>query len=328
MINRLGFDYLVLCSIVEEECRKKEATQTPCQFRIHDGTTKCCCFKRKIHWCCKVFSSILCFVFILLAPPLIVYFRHFYQKHRVSSLESDNRNGSKSHLDKTWKNEEIANVSETTSVHWVDIISFSWIVSCGIVIFALSMCRSHSNDNKNKSDGGCMNFKAICYMNLFKPVQHLSERIITINVDFNAWEYQGCDYLWAGIVKTLGVKIEDYFGKWTIRSCRYVLHHSKNTDKENVHSLRWNICALKCKIYLALPFLLVLLSACVAMVILIKETRAVFASIGALCATASFIAFLKGNHFIFIDIVVIYIFYNKCTFLQISKELKIPLIVP
>lgn len=41
-----------------------------------------------------------------------------------------------------------------------------------------------------------------------------------IFVNFNAWQYAGCDTLWAGIVTTMAEKIEEEFGVFTTRVFR------------------------------------------------------------------------------------------------------------
>ena len=43
-----------------------------------------------------------------------------------------------------------------------------------------------------------------------------------IFVNYNAWHFAGCDYLWAGIVKALAEEIEDEFGVFTTRLFRSI----------------------------------------------------------------------------------------------------------
>ena len=41
-------------------------------------------------------------------------------------------------------------------------------------------------------------------------------------MQFNAWEYSGCQILWAGIVTKLAARLEEKFGKYKVRLCRHL----------------------------------------------------------------------------------------------------------
>ena len=69
-----------------------------------------------------------------------------------------------------------------------------------------------------------------------------------IHVRFNAWEYSGCEILWAGIVTNLARKLEDEFGKYKVRLCRRYLfkYESAHTDADSKYSKSNSLPFLKC----------------------------------------------------------------------------------
>ena len=77
-----------------------------------------------------------------------------------------------------------------------------------------------------------------------------TDNIRVITVDFNAWEYSGCDYLWAGIVTNLGSKVEDFFGKWKVRLCRLLLENTSDGVDDRATSLSIQCGYLRCKAFL------------------------------------------------------------------------------
>ena len=85
--------------------------------------------------------------------------------------------------------------------------------------------------------------------------------IRVITVEFNAWEYSGCDQLWAGIVTNLGTTVEEYFGKWKVRLCRLLLRRSDDSRPPHglTTSLRFDFCYMRCKFYMLMLFVLSLL---------------------------------------------------------------------
>ena len=88
----------------------------------------------------------------------------------------------------------------------------------------------------------------------------MENKIRVITVEFNAWEYSGCDYLWAGIVTNLGSRIEDYFGTWTVRLCRVLLKRADDNSSRAVRSLALRCCFMRCKLWMLLLCLLSLLA--------------------------------------------------------------------
>ena len=77
-----------------------------------------------------------------------------------------------------------------------------------------------------------------------------TDNIRVITVDFNAWEYSGCDYLWAGIVTNLGSKVEDFFGKWKVRLSRLLLEYTSDGVDDRATSLSIQCGYLRCKAFL------------------------------------------------------------------------------
>ncbi|XP_023930333.1 kinase D-interacting substrate of 220 kDa [Lingula anatina] len=57
-----------------------------------------------------------------------------------------------------------------------------------------------------------------------------SQKPQIILVKFNAWEYAGSDFLWAGIITHLCDQVEQSFGLWTTRCFRLVHHHVLTSD--------------------------------------------------------------------------------------------------
>ena len=70
-------------------------------------------------------------------------------------------------------------------------------------------------------------------------------------VDYNAWEYSGCDYLWAGIVTRLGESIEDRFGTWKVRICRLMILLASQ-QSHHVSSLKLKCGYFRCKFFVLL----------------------------------------------------------------------------
>ena len=99
----------------------------------------------------------------------------------------------------------------------------------------------------------CLDFKAAMFMTFFQPLpKATSDELRVIQVGFNAWEYSGCDYLWAGIVTNIASKVEDRFGKWKVRLCRFIFkltpikdEHQPNTPKSNAVVFM----GIPCKLY-------------------------------------------------------------------------------
>ena len=95
---------------------------------------------------------------------------------------------------------------------------------------------SFSEEEIEEPIGG---WKHLCYMCSFTPRGRGNDTDVrVISVDFNAWEYSGCDNLWAGIVRQVGDKVEEYFGKWNVRYCRFLMQdtrkHGAVTDEEKL----------------------------------------------------------------------------------------------
>ena len=117
----------------------------------------------------------------------------------------------------------------------------------------------------------CQNTKALCFLSFLQPplpkkppsdAKDAAEtsNIRVITVEFNAWEYSGCDYLWAGIVTNLGSRIEDYFGVWKVRLCRLLLKRADDNRSDLVRSLAVTCCYMRCKLWTLLLCLLSLLA--------------------------------------------------------------------
>lgn len=149
----------------------------------------------------------------------------------------------------------------------------------------------------------CRDFRPLCYMCCYKApptdrAKAKNENIRVITVEFNAWEYSGCDYLWAGIVTTLGSKVEEYFGKWKVRLCR-LLETSDKHQPEQVTSLSLKCCYMNCKIYMLLLCLTSILVLSITVIVLlslgddeITPARA-FVALSSLATTA--VAILAGT---------------------------------
>ena len=117
--------------------------------------------------------------------------------------------------------------------------------------------RNSVNQSSEPSCGEelCLSTDAFCYMCFFKPprVQKEEEekKINVIVVDYNAWEYSGCDYLWAGIVTRLGESIEDRFGTWKVRICRLMILLASQ-QSHHVSSLKLKCGYFRCKFFVLL----------------------------------------------------------------------------
>ena len=126
------------------------------------------------------------------------------------------------------------------------------------------------------SKGMCTNCRTLCYMSFFEPPTpepqppspkpspaslQKDTNIRVITVEFNAWEYSGCDQLWAGIVTNLGTTVEEYFGTWKVRLCRLLLRRSDDSRPPHrlATSLGCSCCYLHCKIYMLMLCVLLLL---------------------------------------------------------------------
>ena len=84
-----------------------------------------------------------------------------------------------------------------------------------------------------------------------------------IQVNFNAWEYSGCQILWAGIVTKLAARLEEKFGKYKVRLCRHLFQYeSSHTDPKSNFSKSNSFTVLsciKCKLHSFVSWLLCLL---------------------------------------------------------------------
>ena len=99
-----------------------------------------------------------------------------------------------------------------------------------------------------------MDTDAFWYMCFFKPPTVSKKEKKDINVivvDYNAWEYSGCDYLWAGIVTRLGESIEARFGTWKVRICRLMIKMA-NQQSSYVSSLKLKCGYFRCKFFVLL----------------------------------------------------------------------------
>ena len=66
-------------------------------------------------------------------------------------------------------------------------------------------------------------------------------------MQFNAWEYSGCQILWAGIVTKLAARLEEKFGKYKVRLCRHLFQYeSSHTDANSSFSKSNSFTVLKC----------------------------------------------------------------------------------
>ena len=101
----------------------------------------------------------------------------------------------------------------------------------------------------------CLDSEALCFMSFFKPpnskdADNCTDQIRVITVEFNAWEYSGCDYLWAGIVTNLGSKVEEFFGTWKVRLCRLLLEYTSDGVDGRATSMSVQCGYLRCKAFL------------------------------------------------------------------------------
>ena len=137
--------------------------------------------------------------------------------------------------------------------------------------------RNSVNQSSEPSCGEelCLSTDAFCYMCFFKPprVQKEEEekKINVIVVDYNAWEYSGCDYLWAGIVTRLGESIEARFGKWKVRICRLMIKLA-NQNTDHVASLKLKCGYLRCKLFVLLMAIFSFLILTIVFLILIAQS--------------------------------------------------------
>ena len=71
------------------------------------------------------------------------------------------------------------------------------------------------------------------------PISHdrnQNNTVELIDIKFNAWEYAGCDMLWAGIITCLCDKLEERFGQYRSRYFRRIKDYKKNWVKSRVYS--------------------------------------------------------------------------------------------
>ena len=64
-------------------------------------------------------------------------------------------------------------------------------------------------------------------------------------MQFNAWEYSGCQILWAGIVTKLAARLEEKFGKYKVRLCRH-LSQNESSFSDPTLSKSNSLTALSC----------------------------------------------------------------------------------
>ena len=146
----------------------------------------------------------------------------------------------------------------------------------------------------------CLDTEALCFMCFFKPPKQkppealLEKKIRVITVEFNAWEYCGCDYLWAGIVTNLGSQVEEYFGKWKVRLCRLLLKYTSRNEKDRVRSLGFQCCYLRCKLFLLAIFLLSILLVTTTFLVLIGASADAMEDIKKAPFIATVIAFVTA----------------------------------
>ena len=93
--------------------------------------------------------------------------------------------------------------------------------------------------------------------------ERLENNVRVIQVHFNAWEYSGCQILWAGIVTKLAARLEEKFGKYKIRLCRHLFpYESSHSDPKSTISKSNSVTVLgciKCKLHSLVSWLLCLL---------------------------------------------------------------------
>ena len=80
-----------------------------------------------------------------------------------------------------------------------------------------------------------------------QDISRKARNVRVIQVNFNAWEYSGCQILWAGIVTKLAAQLEEKFGKYKVRLCRHLFQYeSSHTDPELDLSKSNSFTVLKC----------------------------------------------------------------------------------
>ena len=151
----------------------------------------------------------------------------------------------------------------------------------------------------------CLDLKTSAFMTCFQPapaIETNDDDIRVIEVLFNAWEYSGCDYLWAGIVTNLAARVEQTFGKWKVRLCRLIfkLEGDVTGDLTNLpHSNSCVFANLRCKMYMLLVTIAALLLIFVTCLVFVSEKHREDINQSALAvsitgAVASFTALVTG----------------------------------
>ena len=93
--------------------------------------------------------------------------------------------------------------------------------SCFIILFVIGIICGCN----------CRWLKKLFLIAFFYPLPISDDEVELIKVKFSAWEYAGCDTLWAGIITCLCDKLEERFGEYPSRYFRRIKdEYQKNVD--------------------------------------------------------------------------------------------------
>ena len=256
--------------VVEEE---GENCKSPRHIRDTNTSVSCCFGFGRVPWCCKLITYLVFMLLVGIASSVLVYFVYH---HKMDSENSASINSTTMHISnasntdtsaqtliKDTTTESIRLLTKETEQRFAFWGQFIGIFALIIIFVAFGFALCQRKVWRGKCQGSCcLSLKALCFISFFQPPRIDDENVIhVIPVEFNAWEYSGCEYLWAGIITNLGTSLEQYFGSWLVRMTRVVLRRSDymGKDSENLQTTTSYSCKclkLRCKLYLIVPMVL------------------------------------------------------------------------
>ena len=263
-------------ALTEEKCLVKEEGEkctSPRHIRDTNTSVSCCSGFCRVHWCCKLITYLVFMLLVGVGALVLVYFAY---QHTMDSGNSTSINSTTTHMlnashkgtsaqtsIKGTTTESIRLLTKETEQRFAFWGKFIGIFALIIVLVAFVFALCQRKVWQEKCQGSCcLSLKALCFISFFQPPPIDDENVIhIIPVEFNAWQYSGCEYLWAGIITNLGTRLEQYFGSWLVRMTRAVLRRSDYMRKDNENlqtttSYSSKCLKLRCKLYLIVPMLL------------------------------------------------------------------------